>query len=218
MRPLAVRATRRPRARQGRPRPPQSRAQCLTASTDSALIRRDVFDPFGSDGSDSRHPRSTPQLAASAATAMPETLSVDPIPFEEGAGADGRSAGEAFALLFTDIVDSTALAERLGDAATAALWSAHDRARARPAARLARPRDRQDRRLAAAVRRSRRCGSAMPLAYHRALASLRAAAAARAPACMSAAVDAAREQRRRHRARRQAARGRRRSRRRSPRA
>ena len=31
-------------------------------------------------------------------------------------------------LLLTDVVDSTRLAERLGDAASAALWAAHDRA------------------------------------------------------------------------------------------
>ena len=30
-------------------------------------------------------------------------------------------------LLFTDIVDSTAVAERLGDVAAAALWHTHDR-------------------------------------------------------------------------------------------
>ena len=34
---------------------------------------------------------------------------------------------EVLALLQTDVVGSTALSERLGDAATAALWSAHDR-------------------------------------------------------------------------------------------
>ncbi|MBL8362260.1 MAG: tetratricopeptide repeat protein [Rubrivivax sp.] len=34
----------------------------------------------------------------------------------------------AHTLLFTDVVDSTALAERLGDAAAAALWAQHDRA------------------------------------------------------------------------------------------
>ena len=43
----------------------------------------------------------------------------------------GRNAGKAMserrALLLTDIVDSTATAEALGDAAAAALWSAHDR-------------------------------------------------------------------------------------------
>ena len=32
------------------------------------------------------------------------------------------------ALLFSDIVDSTAISARLGDAAAAALWAAHDRA------------------------------------------------------------------------------------------
>lgn len=36
--------------------------------------------------------------------------------------------GDVRALLFTDVVDSTLLAERLGDAASAALWVAHDRA------------------------------------------------------------------------------------------
>ena len=35
---------------------------------------------------------------------------------------------EQRALLFTDVVDSTLLAERLGDAASAAVWVAHDRA------------------------------------------------------------------------------------------
>ena len=58
---------------------------------------------------------------------MPEMPPVDPMPFEEGAGADGRSAGEAFALLVTDIVDSTQLTERLGNAEAARLWAAHDR-------------------------------------------------------------------------------------------
>ena len=32
------------------------------------------------------------------------------------------------ALLLTDVVDSTKLSERIGDAAMAELWSAHDRA------------------------------------------------------------------------------------------
>jgi predicted ATPase/tetratricopeptide (TPR) repeat protein len=36
--------------------------------------------------------------------------------------------GDARALLFTDVVDSTLLAERIGDTASAALWVAHDRA------------------------------------------------------------------------------------------
>jgi predicted ATPase/class 3 adenylate cyclase/Tfp pilus assembly protein PilF len=36
-------------------------------------------------------------------------------------------AGEYRALLFTDIVESTALVERLGDTAAAALWATHDR-------------------------------------------------------------------------------------------
>ena len=34
---------------------------------------------------------------------------------------------ERRALLLTDVVDSTATSEALGDAAAAALWSAHDR-------------------------------------------------------------------------------------------
>ena len=58
---------------------------------------------------------------------MPETPHLDPLPLEEGAGADGRSAGEAFALLVTDVVDSTQLTERLGNAEAARLWTAHDR-------------------------------------------------------------------------------------------
>ena len=58
---------------------------------------------------------------------MPETRSLDPVSFEEGAGADGRSAGEPFALLVTDVVDSTQLTERLGNAEAARLWTAHDR-------------------------------------------------------------------------------------------
>src|SRR3954463_6547464 len=38
-----------------------------------------------------------------------------------------RVMSEVLALLQTDVVGSTELSERLGDAATADLWSAHDR-------------------------------------------------------------------------------------------
>ena len=49
------------------------------------------------------------------------------------------------ALLFTDVVDSTALAERIGDAGAAALWSTHDRrARALLASHRGREIDRTD--------------------------------------------------------------------------
>ncbi len=36
--------------------------------------------------------------------------------------------GDTRALLLTDVVDSTRVAQQIGDAASAALWAAHDRA------------------------------------------------------------------------------------------
>ena len=109
------------------------------------------------------------------------------------------------ALLFTDLVDSTAVVELLGDARAASVLAEHDRARARPAGRATGPRDRPQRRLLPAVRRRAR-GRAFALGLPRRRS--RRSACRRAPACTSARSPCART-RRRSRARRQAARGRR---------
>lgn len=45
----------------------------------------------------------------------------------QATGALGLNASSVRALLLTDVVDSTRLAERLGDEVAAALWAAHDR-------------------------------------------------------------------------------------------
>ena len=76
------------------------------------------------------------------------------------------------ALLLTDVVDSTELSLRVGDAEMAGLWIAHDRA-ARDLLAAAWARDRQDRWHAAAVRRGR--GRAWPtrLTYQQALKAAR---------------------------------------------
>ena len=112
----------------------------------------------------------------------------------------------AHALLFTDLVDSTAVVERLGDARAASRARRARPQRARPPRRHRRPRDRPQRRLLPAVRRRRAVRPRFALAYHAALAALglqRPRRPARRPG------HAARERRRGCRARRQAARGRR---------
>ena len=78
-------------------------------------------------------------------------------------------AGTIRALLLTDVVDSTMLAERLGDAAMAMLWSAHDRI-ARDLLREwhGREIDKSDGMLALFDRATD--AAAYALAYHRALA------------------------------------------------
>jgi predicted ATPase/class 3 adenylate cyclase/Tfp pilus assembly protein PilF len=58
---------------------------------------------------------------------MPETYRPASVLSKEGADPDGHCAGDPFALLLTDVVDSTQLTERLGNAAAARLWTAHDR-------------------------------------------------------------------------------------------
>ena len=109
------------------------------------------------------------------------------------------------ALLLTDVVDSTQAVARIGDAEMARLWAAHDRV-ARDLLPLARARDRQDRRHAAAVRQRRPTRSATRWRTSRRwTGSFRRSR--RAPACTSARSRCARTARRR-RARRQAARGR----------
>ncbi|MEJ6007856.1 tetratricopeptide repeat protein [Paucibacter sp. AS339] len=86
---------------------------------------------------------------------------------------------EAVSLLLLDIVDSAALAERLGDAAMVQLWTAHDRA-ARDLLRQWRGReiDKTDGFLLLFVQPSDALGFA--LAYHRALAGLSTPMRARA--------------------------------------
>ena len=89
------------------------------------------------------------------------------------------SQPEQTTLLLVDIVDSAALAERLGDAAMASLWAAHDRA-ARDLLRLWRGReiDKTDGFLLIFGLASDGLGFA--LAYHRALAALPTPISARA--------------------------------------
>ena len=79
--------------------------------------------------------------------------------------------GEVRSLLFTDVVDSTKLLEQLGDAAMAALWSAHDRvARKLLVSHRGREIDKSDGFLL--LFDTVDDGVAYALAYHRALASL----------------------------------------------
>ena len=110
------------------------------------------------------------------------------------------------ALLLTDVVDSTRLAETLGDSAMAEVWAAHDRVARDCCAWRGREIDKTDGMLLLfdECGRRRRLRAGVPPRTGRAA---DAADGARRPA--RRAGDPARERRRGHRARRQAARGRR---------
>ena len=111
------------------------------------------------------------------------------------------------ALLLTDVVDSTRLAEKLGDSAMAEIWAAHDRvARALLAPWRGREIDKTDGMLLLVrqLRRRRRLRDGVPRCPGD---DADPGRGARRPARRTG--DPARERARRHRARREAARGRR---------
>ena len=111
------------------------------------------------------------------------------------------------ALLLTDVVDSTRLAEKLGDSAMAEIWAAHDRvSRALLGPWRGREIDKTDGMLLLFDNAADAVAYAME--YHRALATLPTPLDG-ARRLARRAGDPARERGRRHRARREAARGRR---------
>ena len=126
--------------------------------------------------------------------------------FPDVRSVDPPAMNEVRAVLLTDVVDSTGLsdARRRGDGGAVGRPRSPG---ARPPSRVARPRNRQERRLAAAVRHRGRRASATRSPTTARSPALQPAAGARGPA--RRAGHAAREHARRHRARRQAARGRR---------
>ncbi len=112
------------------------------------------------------------------------TVSGDPLQFEEGARkrrnrSPCAAMSDVRALLLTDVVDSTKLAESIGDAAMAGVWIAHDRvARDLLQVHYGREIDKTDGMLMLFDEAANAVAFAM--AYHRALAGLEVPLKARA--------------------------------------